>query len=163
MSIHIEQMQEYLRLHPLREQAPSGQASNKQRSSSEMPLPGPGDKLDVPAYCQQHTALKSTTLSTARAERQNTFLLIVFLIRHTLARMRPSSNTQTAVWATNAFTAPAQAMAGKRPERRFPGTLRCLVAKAKEAPKQRHRSRRKRKSHWLTTASTMKQNACGKR
>jgi hypothetical protein len=54
MSIHIEQIQEYLRLHPLPEQAPSRQASNKQRSSSEMPLPGPGDKLDVPAYCQHH-------------------------------------------------------------------------------------------------------------
>lgn len=54
MSIHIEQIQEYLKLHPLPEQMPSGHVQDRRRSSSEMPLPGPGDKLDVPAYCQHH-------------------------------------------------------------------------------------------------------------
>lgn len=54
MSVHIEQIQDYLKRHPLPEQVTSEQAQSRRRSSPETPLHGPGERLDVPAYCQQH-------------------------------------------------------------------------------------------------------------
>jgi hypothetical protein len=54
MSVHIEQIQEYLKLHPLPEQMPSGQVQDRRRSSPETPLHRPGERLDVSVYCQQH-------------------------------------------------------------------------------------------------------------
>jgi hypothetical protein len=58
MSIHIEQMQEYLRLHPLPEQVPGGNASSKQSSRppsrQAVSIARPSERLDVPAYCQQY-------------------------------------------------------------------------------------------------------------
>ena len=54
MSVNINQFLEFMKLHPLPEQVPDGQVPERRRSSPEMSLHRQGDKLDVPAYCQQH-------------------------------------------------------------------------------------------------------------